>query len=390
MLKTATANKVVNRSEDHEDKPSAPPQPVRRAPGLLRPRNLIVAMVALIALVFGAIEVHQRLTHVYEYDARVTADMVTVSSRVAGWITDIPVEEGQTVPRGGVIAQVDARTSELRLRALEAERLRLSADRERLLAQRNMTASMVEAKSQTRGSAVDASAAARMALQAELDLARRELERANALFERRVVSRSHVDRARTALQRLESDLRRAEAQIGEARGVLAEAKVESAQLAVIEGEIAMLDAQAARLEAEIAQQQVDLEDRAIRAPTDVVIDRKFVETGEYVSEGQRIALVHDPSRLWVEANIKETSIRQLKPGQPVAISVDAYPNRTFSGRVERIGNSTTANFALLPTPNPSGNFTKITQRIPVRISIDQSEVQLSPGMMVEVNIDVRE
>ncbi|MFN4088358.1 MAG: HlyD family secretion protein [Alphaproteobacteria bacterium] len=391
MANPATATRVVDRSDDAPERPAAPPPPApRQRVGLLRPRNLIVAAIALIALVFGAIEVHQRLTHVYEYDARVTAEMVTVSSRVAGWITELPVTEGQAVPRGGVIAQIDGRVAELHLQALEAERARLAAERDRLLAHRRMTEEMVAARSQTRGSALDASSAARASLRAEVDLARRELERATALLERRVVSNSHVDRARSNLQRLEGDLRRAEAQIGEARGVLEETRVESAQLGVIDGEIAMLDAQALRMEAEIAQQRIDIEDRAVRSPANVVVSRLFVEAGEYVGAGQRIALIHDPSNLWIEANIKETSIRRLKPGQPVVITVDAYPNHAFSGRVERIGHSTTANFALLPTPNPSGNFTKITQRIPVRVTIDDPPVQLAPGMMVEVNIDVRE
>src|SRR5690606_4151307 len=138
------------------------------------------------------------------------------------------------------------------------------------------------------------------------------------------------------------------------------------------------------------QQKIDLEDRTIRSPINGIVDRTFVEAGEYVSAGQRIALVHDPERLWVEANVKETQIRRLKPGQPVEVTVDAYPGRTFIGRVERIGSSTTSNFALLPTPNPSGNFTKITQRVPVRIAIEQTDAVLSPGMMVEVNIDVRD
>src|SRR3546814_1556311 len=119
-----------------------------RSSGLLRPRNLIIAAVALIALIFGAIEVHQRLTHVYEYDARVTADMVTVSSRVAGWITELPAAEGDVLAAGDIIAQVDTPQSELRLQALEAEKARLTADRGRLVETRALTAEQVTAQAQ--------------------------------------------------------------------------------------------------------------------------------------------------------------------------------------------------------------------------------------------------
>ena len=99
--------------------------------------------------------------------------------------------------------------------------------------------------------------------------------------------------------------------------------------------------------------------------------------------------MHDPKRVWIEANIKETQIRKLAVGQPVEVRVDAYPREVFSGRVQTIGSATTGSFALLPNPNPSGNFTKITQRLPVRIEIEQTGERLAPGMMVEVHIDVR-
>ena len=106
-------------------------------------------------------------------------------------------------------------------------------------------------------------------------------------------------------------------------------------------------------------------------------------------------MMHNPRDLWVEANIKETELRLLRKGQPVHISVDAFPDAQLMGAVDRIGSTTTAKFALLPTPNPSGNFTKITQRVrvPVRIALDRTDTEdlpLSPGMMVEVEIDVRE
>jgi membrane fusion protein (multidrug efflux system) len=387
MARPATAKQVI-------DAPSAeaapPPLPGRRRSGLLRPRNLIIAAVALVALLFGAIEVHQRLTHVYEYDARVTADLVTISSRVSGWLVSRDVEEGDRVRKGDPIATVDRRASELRVKALEAQLRGLDAERERLLAQRRMVEEQVGARSRSRQSAVSASTAAHAALRAEVALARSELDRAETLYARRIISSREVDRARAELQRLQSDLQKREAEIQEARGTAQEAQAEMARLAVIDSELDMLAAEVGKLQAELAQQMVDLDDRTIRSPIDGVVDRTFVEGGEYVGAGQRIALVHDPSQVWVEANIKETQVRRLKVGQPVEITVDAYPDRVFTGRVERIGNSTTSNFALLPTPNPSGNFTKITQRIPVRIAIDPTDMPLSPGMMVEVNVDVRD
>ena len=119
-----------------------------------------------------------------------------------------------------------------------------------------------------------------------------------------------------------------------------------------------------------------------------LVSRTFVEPGEYVEAGQRIALLHDQASVYVEANIRETDIRRVAPGQPVRIEVDAYPGRALEGWVLRVGEAATSQFALLPDPNPSGHFTKVTQRLPVRIEVEQASAPLRPGMMVEVFIDV--
>lgn len=164
---------------------------------------------------------------------------------------------------------------------------------------------------------------------------------------------------------------------------------ERARLDVLDREIDALGHREAELRSRIEQQRLDLADRTIRSPIDGVVDRVFARAGEYARPGQRLAIVHDPKRVWIEANVKETQIRKLAAGQPVEVRVDAYPGKVLRGRVRSIGSATTGSFALLPSPNPSGNFTKITQRIPVRIDVERSGERLAPGMMVEVRIDVR-
>ena len=164
---------------------------------------------------------------------------------------------------------------------------------------------------------------------------------------------------------------------------------ERARLDVLDREIDALGHREAELRSRIEQQRIDVADRTIRSPIDGVVDRVFARAGEYVRPGQRLAIVHDPKRVWIEANVKETQIRNLAAGQPVEVRVDAYPGKVLRGRVRSIGSATTGSFALLPSPNPSGNFTKITQRIPVRIDVERSGERLAPGMMVEVRIDVR-
>jgi membrane fusion protein (multidrug efflux system) len=197
-----------------------------------------------------------------------------------------------------------------------------------------------------------------------------------------------VEQTRATARRIEGEHRAAKAEYEESVARLAEARADRARLKVIDEELDMLSHRRDELVARLALQQIDLGDRVIRAPADGVVDITFVEAGEYVRPGQRIAIVHDPDRVWVESNIKETQISRLKEGQPVRIVVDAYPDARYTGRLESIGSSTTASYALLPNPNPSGNFTKVTQRLPVRIALENADRRLHPGMMVEVQIDV--
>ena len=348
-----------------------------------------MAAVVLIALVYGGRELYLRFTHIYEYDARVTADIVTVSSRAEGWVMEMPAREGMRVAAGEVVTRIDDRVAKLRADALRAQIEGVRAERTRLRAERRLSLNQADALMRTRTSAVQVRAKALAALQSDLDLAKLELERNRSLFERRVANERQLQMAQAAVVKLESQILQLQAEHEQAEGSLDEARVERDRLAVIDGQIAGLQHAESNLLAQLQQQLVDVEDRTIRSPVPAVIDRTFVLRGEYVQSGQRILLLHDPGEVWVEANIKETQVGRLKLGQKVYVSVDAYPDDRFIGRVSRIGSATTARFALIPTPNPSGNFTKITQRMPVKIDMVEMPKPLTPGMMVEVEIDLR-
>ena len=348
-----------------------------------------MAAVVLIALVYGGRELYLRFTHIYEYDARVTADIVTVSSRAEGWVMEMPALEGTRVTAGQVVTRIDDRVAKLRADALRAQIEGVRAERTRLRAERHLNLNQADALMRTRTSAVQVREQALAATQSDLDLAKLELERNRSLFERRVANERQLQMAQAAVVKLESQIQQLRAEHEQAQGSLDEARVEHDKLGVIDAQIAALDHQVANLAAQMHQQNVDIEDRTIRSPVPAVIDRTFVLPGEYVQAGQRILLLHDPNEVWVEANIKETQVGRLKLGQKVYVSVDAYPDDRFIGRVSRIGSATTARFALIPTPNPSGNFTKITQRMPVKIDMVEMPKPLTPGMMVEVEIDLR-
>jgi membrane fusion protein (multidrug efflux system) len=361
----------------------------RLRPFFLRPRILAIAVVAALALIYAGREVYLRFTHIYEYDARVMADIVTVSSRADGWVVELPALEGKKVGANDVIVRIDDRVSKLRSDALATQMQSIEAERARLTAERRMVAEQTNAVMRTRTSAVTVKEKALAALRSDLDLARLELERNKSLFERRVANERALQVAQASASKLESQLQQAQAEYEQAQGGLREAVADRERLSVIDAQVAALAFQVSNLQAQLSQQVVDVEDRTIRSPVLAVIDRTFVQPGEYVQAGQRILMLHNPGEVWIEANIKETQVGEIKLGQKVHVAVDAYPDDKFTGRISLIGSATTARFALLPTPNPSGNFTKITQRVPVRVKLVDMPKPLSPGMMVEVEIDLR-
>jgi membrane fusion protein (multidrug efflux system) len=350
------------------------------------PTLMALAAVLLVGGIFGYREFQERLAYLHEEDARIRADMITVSSRSAGWVTRVAASEGEMVDKGTTLVILDDRDAKLVLEELTAQLEAVGAEKARLRAEQELVRKQTDSHLQSERSALVAARVTVSSLKPQLDLAKRDLERTRRLYDQKVASRRQLDQSETQLQRIEREHRIAVANLQGAEAQVKEAEAERAQLDVLAGELAVLGKREAEIGAKIGRQRLDLEDRTIKSPAKGVVDRTFIEIGEYVTPGQRLMLVHDPDRIWIEANVKETEVRRLVIGQPVQVSVDAYPDESFSGKVEKIGNTATSAFALLPSPNPSGNFTKITQRLPIRIAIDQRQGRLRPGMMVEIKI----
>jgi membrane fusion protein, multidrug efflux system len=366
---------------------AAPPRPRRR------PRRFLVPLATLLLFVvaaagFGGQWYLHHLAYVDETDARVDAEIVALSSRVSGWVVGMRITEGSQVAKNDVLVRVDDRQSQIKLDELRRDRDGVLAERDRTAAQIALVDASTSSREESKRSELAAARALSQSLALELKYAEDEYKRADELSKRGVIATRALDQARTAFLKAQQEQLRARAQETSAEADLREAEAARRQVAVLEAERLRLEQNAKAIEQQIAAQQLDIDDRSIRSPIDGVISRTFVAAGEYVTPGQRIALLHDPNEIWVEALIKETEIRRVHVGQPATVSVDAYPGEVFQGVVERTGHAATSEFSLLPTPNPSGNFTKVTQRIPVRITLQQRDGLLKPGMMVEVSIDV--
>ncbi|AMN46881.1 hypothetical protein ACG33_07170 [Steroidobacter denitrificans] len=353
----------------------------------LRLRRIAMAIALMAGVISLGIWLHHRATHIHVTDSRIASHVVVLSSEVTGRLLAIPVVVGQHVSKGDLLAAIDRSQSRLQLREIEARMEAVSAQQAQLRAQQDMVRRQVNGRLQAARSQLLAAEADRHGKMAERDNARDELERLSALYKTGAVSAQLLDTTRAQFISTQQQELRAAAGIDTARANLTSVQAEEAQAVVLERQITMLEAQKAALAAQRQQQLIDLDKRAIHAQFDGVIDQTFAEAGEYVSPGMRVLMYHDPKRVWVDANIKETDFDRLKIGASATVTVDAYPHRRFTGKVTHLGQATTSEFALLPNPNPSGNFTKVTQRLPVRIAVAQQDDLLRPGMMVEVSID---
>ena len=351
-------------------------------------RNIVLGLLAIGGLILMGAWIYDRFNHVYIDDARITADVISISSRVSGWITRISVSEGDTIKEGDVLVSIDDRDATLRLAELDARLLSIDAERARLGAEKQMVDRQTSSQYKMRNSQLRAVQAALAGRQSDLDLAMTDFERTKKLLARKVVTRQRWEERRRTFRVAEQGYQQTLAEVAAAKASLVEAGADREKLLVLDRQLAALTHQKTGIQAQHDRQTLDMRDRVIRSPINGVVDKSFVNASEYVSAGQRLLMVHNPQKIWVAANVRETDIKHLKLGSAAGVTVDAYPDQTFRGKITRIGNAATSEFALLPTPNPSGNFTKIAQRLAIRIELETKSTLLRPGMMVEVDIGI--
>lgn len=351
-----------------------------------RNRQIAAAALAALILLSGVLLVIDRTSNVSTSDARIAAEMIAISTDISGRITSVNVREGDRVSAGDIIYTIDAREAEFTLAQYEAEANRLRAEISREEARAGLATSKAGSQVAARRAGTQSASASVEAARSNHDTARREYDRMRGLFERGLIAQSGLDQARNALETAEQALHRAEADRETAAAEQRTANITSEEVRLIDYDLAVLQADLERAIARVEAQKVLIEHHTIRAPADGVIDELFYDPGEHSLRGFRMALMHNPEDVWVSANIKETDIRHIRLGAPVTVRADSDPSHVIRGRVARISDATLAEAAMMPNPNANGVFTKITQRISVRIELDPAETELRPGTMVRVRI----
>ncbi|HEY9698369.1 MAG TPA: HlyD family secretion protein [Trichocoleus sp.] len=368
-------------------------------------------------------------------NATVAGHIYQVSSRVAGTISAIPVEDNQVVSPGQLLVQLDPHDYQVKVQ--QAQAALAVAQRQAQAAQANISLAgqtnqgqTLEAQGQVSQAiaaisnaqaGVAAAQAGVPAAQAELEQAQANLQKTQAdfnryqtLFENGAVSQQQLDSARASYQtalaqrnaaqqgvnqaraelaQAQQGVTQAQAQLEASRGGLQQAQAGTSQTDVNRSQYAAAQASIAQAQANLAEAQLQFSYTNITAPAEGRIGRKTAEVGQRVQVGQPLMAVVGQD-MWITANFKETQVDTMRPGEEVEIELDSFPGKTFTGRVNSLSPASGSQFALLPPDNATGNFTKVVQRIPVKITFDPESIrgyegQITPGMSAEISVRVK-
>jgi membrane fusion protein (multidrug efflux system) len=352
----------------------APAEPESRGrPFYKRPLPIGLMMLAALALIGGGTIYWLRAQqYVSTDDAFIDANVIRLAPQVAGRVLRLPVRDNQEVKKDQLVVEIDPAPFEVRLDQAKA-------------AEAEAKGRLAQARSQLAVTRANAEQA-----QAQVGVAEADATNAGDNYQRlqhlRATSRNLTVSER-ALEDARAQARSTSARLTAARKQAAAA---AAQVDAAQKQIDTAQAGVASASAQVEGAKLDLSYARVTAPQSGRVTHRSVDVGDYVTVGQALlALV--PDQVWVTANFKETELTDMRPGQPVTITIDAYPGHKFHGRVDSIQAGTGARFSLLPPQNATGNYVKVVQRVPVKITFDQlpKDLLLAPGMSVEPVVKVR-
>ncbi|MEQ1956144.1 HlyD family secretion protein [Mesorhizobium sp. CN2-181] len=304
-------------------------------------------------------------------DAYVQADMAFVAPKITGYVARLNADENQHVKAGDPLVTIDDGDYRIALQQAEAQ-----------IDVQTRTLDRIKAQTEAARAALGQAEAQKTSATAAAGNAQRTSDRATKLLKTQVATQAQVDDAQTAVDQANAALVGADAQIASAK----------ANIGVLDAQYQ--EAQASMRNLELARDKAarDLSFTVLRAPYDGVVGNRAVEVGDLVSPGQKLAVDVPLNKLYIVANFKETQLAQLAPGEKVKFSVDAIHSDAFEGTVSSLAPASGAVFSLLPPENATGNFTKVVQRVPVRIDVSEAALEsgkLRAGLSVIVDVDSR-
>jgi len=337
-------------------------------------RKVLLGIAALAVLVAGWLGVdwlYNGRFNISTDNAQLRSDIARVTPKIEGYVKTVHVAENQTVKRGDLLIELEADEFETRLAFAKAELAQAEADaaqaRARITVQRD---TLAEAR------------AAREAADASADLSSSDEKRLTELAEKGWYPKAKLEQAEAARRTANAQLSQANASITAQRSQLS-----SAQAAALSA-----DAQVEAARAKVVGAQLELDRTRIHAPMNGVVTKKDVVEGQILSPGRVALSIVSSDDVWVVANFKETQITEMRAGQCVSVHVDALPKLHVTGRVQSLSPSTGGTFSLVPQDTATGNFTKIVQRVPVKIVLDRQALEtglLRAGLQVTATVSTK-
>jgi membrane fusion protein (multidrug efflux system) len=336
----------------------------------------IVVILAIIAAVWGFKTWSYSQSHESTDDAQVDGHIIPVIAKVGGYVTSVSTDENQHVNEGQVLVTLDDAEYRVKVESAQAD-----------LSAAQGIAGTKNTEGQAQGQVATASGqrsqldAQVIAAQAANTNAQSNLARMQNLAAKQIVSKQQLDAAQAAAAAAQAQLLAAQRQVSTA----------GAQISTAEAGVRVAEARTTAAQAALDNAKLQLSYTRITAPASGLVARKQVEVGQLVSAGQPVMNIVADTGIWVTANFKETQLNDIKVGQPVEFDVDAYGKCTAEGKVESLSGATGAKFALLPPDNATGNFTKVVQRVPIRIAVTKGcpNHPLRPGLSVNVHVSTQ-
>ncbi len=380
QLRTHVAEESRRRPGDapavEKPAPSAPPAAVApQAAAAARPgrkRFIFIGFLALLALAGAGYAVYYTLVgrfYISTDDAYVRANNTMLGARVAGHIAAIMPRDNALVHGGDVIFRIDDGDYKI---AVDAARTRIATQQ--------ATIDRIGRQIAAQEAAVEQAQANLASAEAGLKRASLDYERQHSLSNKGFASQATFEQSEAARDQGVAGVKAAQAASDTAKS-----NVDVTRAQQVEAQ-----AQLAELKTNLAKAERDLDFASVRTPVDGLFSNRLVNTGDFVAVGQRLGNVVPLDEVYIDANYKETQLKRIRPGQPVTIKVDAYGFRKFKGTVESISPAAGSVFTLLPPDNATGNFTKIVQRVTVRIRVPKDVAQqnlLRAGMSVYAIVD---
>ena len=352
--KSKVEETMENAARESREKPLRPadaPPPVAEAkPPAAKPRGgarrvvllLLVAAAVVGGGLFGVRTITFYRHHAETDDAQVEAHIAPMLPKISGYVTEVRAQDNERVEAGQLLVRLDDRDYRSRIDTARA--------------------SLANAEAAVAVARANGEAARTQSVRAAADL-----ERYARLREKEEVSQQQYDAARAA-----ADAGSAESEAGRRAVVAAQAQV-------------------AQKKSDLEFAELQLSYANVMAPATGTVSKKNVEVGQFVQAGQPLLAIVSDGETWVVANFKETQLKKMRVGQPAEIEVDAFPGRKLAGKIESLAGGTGASFSLLPPDNSTGNFVKVVQRVPVRITLVDlpADVALRPGLSADVTVDTR-